>query len=165
MKSYKNILIFALAWFGLFFLTEFFMDQIFSDQTPVWKLLAVSLISALALVYPFIKKGKDFTIDQVRKKQQRCIALKQGLAKEEILRKIEEVLKVSGFIIKTTIGTEITFRTKMSLSTFGENYKLLITAHEILIDSLPAIYTLPFDGGAVYNEINSIQKKIEDLKL
>ena len=161
MKSYKNLLLFGLLWFALFFLTEFLIDSIFSDETPFWKLLAVSLISSIAIVYPFLKRGKKFKLSEVKKKQKRVLENFNELDNPNFLQGLAQLLKDDNFKIKKIGKNEISFRSKMSFKTFGERYVLRVNKASVEIESFPAVFMLPFDNGAVFEEMNKIEALIK----
>ena len=60
--KYKKLIIFVLLFIIMFFLIEFFMNIIFNDQTPLWKLVAIGIIGGLGAVYPVFKMGENLIL-------------------------------------------------------------------------------------------------------
>ena len=164
LSAIKNIVLFLVFWLALFFLSEFILDQVFDDRTPFWKIVAVSLISAAFLVFPIVKKNKDFSLNQVKKKQIRIIEFSSGITATDVFKSILNFLSIdSQFKVISSKSGSINLKSKWSLDTFGERYLITILEKQIRIESKPAIYKLPFDGGQVFNAINDLESKINQI--
>ncbi|WP_452228860.1 MULTISPECIES: hypothetical protein [unclassified Lacinutrix] len=165
IKEYKSIILFGAAWILFFFLTEFLMNIFFKDNTPLWKIIAISFISGLGIFYPFLKNSKNFSLNQVKKKQKREITFNAEGLEFSIQEKIIPLLKRNKFKIINSERNTIKFRSKWSLNSYGENYMLTLKKECITIESTPRSYVFPYDSGTTYKQINFIEKEIINLNL
>ena len=116
LRVYKNIDIFLLFWMVLFFISEFLLNLIFEDQTPVWKIVTVSLFSAAVFIFPILKDSKDFSLDHVRKKQKRSIVLYLKTDQSEINKMLVNLLEANRFKIISNDSDRIKCKTKWNLN-------------------------------------------------
>ncbi len=165
MKAYKNIIYFTLFVILFYFMTEIFVNNIIDDENfSLWKTLAISFISALGVVYVFLKNPKDFSIERIKAKQKRVIKVSPQDCNTDLTAKIIEQLKANRFKILTSDAQQIQCKSKKGISyAFGEQYAIYLSENEIVVESVLK-YKLPkFDLGVRYEQVNLIEKAIKSL--
>ncbi len=161
MKVSKNFVLFGILCVAVFFLVEFTFNQIFDDQTPLWKILAVSLISGVGLFHPLLKHKANFTFADLLKKQYLKVEL-QNPVHADFLKQLEIQLTKNGFIITEMPANEniICFKTNMSWHSMGEIYKLSYVEKEVRVVSKPKLPWSIFDLGITKGRMNTIEEII-----
>lgn len=160
LKVFKNIIIFGAAWIFFFFATEFLMNLLFEDETPFWKILAISVISGVTVCYPYLKYGRDFSLDQVKKNQRRTIPINKEVSRASLNEKISKQLTLKKYRIVYSDLHKIELKPKWHLNSIGEKYGIQIADDEIIIESKPKTTIFPFDSGSYCEQINLIKKEI-----
>jgi len=164
MRINKSLLLFFLLCTGLFFVVEFVFDQLFEDQTPFWKILAVSLISGFGLLHPLLKKGHDFEFSDLLKKQRRQVSRSKNIDKD-LIKQLKSKLSENGFVLakKSISANTFSFKTKMSFKTFGERYNLSWHKNEFNIASKGKFYIDFYDLGFAKENVDLIENLIKEL--
>lgn len=160
LKVFKNIIIFGAAWIFFFFATEFLMNLLFEDETPFWKILAISVISGVTVCYPYLKNGRDFSLDQVKKKQRRTIPRNKEDSTDTLNERVLKQLALKKYRIIYSDLHKIELKPKWHLNSNGEKFCIQIFENEISVESKPRITFIPFDSGNYYKQINLIEKEI-----
>lgn len=161
MRGPKVFILFFLFVAVVFFSTEFILDVVFEDKTPLWKIVAISLISALGLVWPFVKRKDEFAFADIIKRQNRTINFADTPAPP--IDKIVEWGKENGFKRIKVNGNTISYTTRLSFKTFGERYKLHRTENQITIHSFSRYYFDMLDLGVAKSRIDHMEKSIKEL--
>lgn len=139
------------------------MNMVFNDNTPFWKILSISFISGLGVIYPFLKNGKNFSINKVKKKQKRSIKIHSENLETDLKKKIIEQLKIKKFrIIKSDLN-KIVLKSKWNINTFGEKYVVNLSKNEITVESVLKFDVFPLDGGIRYEQTNLIENEISKM--
>jgi len=135
------------------------MNVVFEDHTPIWKLISISIISGLGLIYPYFKNSKEFDLQKVSRFQKRKIEhneidldfLKDILASKNIFQK---KISVNNYI----------FSNKANWKDLGKIYKLKKLDNGVSFKVYPKFCLGIIDGGETYKEVNSIVEEIRKYK-
>jgi len=114
------------------------MDTVFEDKTPLWKIISVSVIGAIGVFYPFLKKGKSFEFNDILKHQKIELELNQKLS-QDVFEKLKEELNLNNYVLGEESFSPFTlnFKSRMSLKSFGEKYSISIQESKLTIQSKP----------------------------
>jgi hypothetical protein len=160
MKKALLLLLFAFVWFLVFFLSEFLLSYFFEDQTPLWKILAISTISAVGICWPFLKNSNEFEPLDLLKMQRVEIKLNKALEANDF-EKLITALKAKGFRIKKNqTANRIAFRSRISKSSWGEIYRIDLNDNTAVISSKPLFKIDIYDGGRAKKNIAVIKEVI-----
>lgn len=139
------------------------MDVIFEDKTPLWKIISVSIIAAIGIFYPFLKKGNSFEFGDIIKHQKVEIEIKQDVP-DSFFEKLKEILIENNYSIEKEgdSSQELKFSSKFSWKTFGERYSLTKSKSKLILISKPKFGFDILDYGIAKKKIAELSALIQN---
>lgn len=158
-KNLRSLLVSLLVFFSFAFLGEFVVGPFMGDSIPLWKILAVSLVSSFMTVVPLQRRGLSH--GDVFKYFHRSFFYPAGPL-HKMYMEIIEAFPAKEFKVQLLKGDqEIKIRRKATWQSFGEVIHLKSKDTQIDVWVRPKYYLDLFDQGQAFESLNRIESIIQ----
>lgn len=160
MYPIRSFISLLLIFFSLSLLGEFVVGPWMGDAIPTWKILAVSLITALSSVIPLQKRG--LSPGDIFKYFRRSYII-PGLDLGQLLPLMHAQFPQRKFSLELKDDqTEIRISRKANWQSFGEIAVLRKKDDELIVRIRPKYYLDVFDQGQAYESLLRIEKVLKN---
>lgn len=154
MKNLKSLLVFFVLFFAVFAALETMQAYLFQEPTESWKIISISLISALAFIYPHHRKGLKPA--DILKYSYTCVDA-PAINWEQLYEGIENQFSPREFKSRFSAQKpQIRIRRKPQFKNIGEVIILRPKGNKICIFTRPAYCLALFDAGECYQSRQKI---------
>lgn len=157
-KDLRSALVSLLIFFCLAMLGEFLVGPWMGEDIPLWKIIAVSLITALMTVIPLQKRGLSH--GDILKYFRRSY-LQPGLSGPQLYTQLLKQFPNRNFRVQLLNNQHIRISRKASWQSFGEVIDLKIKDPEILVQVRPKYYLDLFDQGQALESLNQTEQVLQ----
>ncbi len=159
IKDIRSLLVSLLIFFALAILGEFIAGPMFGDDIPLWKILAVSFITAIMTVIPLQKRGLS-TGDIFKYFRRKYFYPQAQLG--ALYTQLLEVFPERYFRLKLNEKEHrIRISRKANWRSFGEVINLKAAESQVLVQVRPKFYLDIFDQGQALESLNRIEQVLQ----
>lgn len=162
MYPLRSFLILLLLFFSLSFIGEYVVGPWMGDDIPLWKILAVSLITALSTIIPLQKRGLK-PGDIFKYFRRRYFA--PQLLLPQLIPHLRDQFPEGQFKLKHyPQKAKLSLSRKANWQTFGEHIQIRKDQSEIVLCIRPKFYLDVFDQGQAHESLLKIEQIIKTIQ-
>lgn len=158
MYPLRSFLILLLFFFGLSFIGEFIVGPLLGDAIPLWKIAAVSLITALSSIIPLHKRGLK-PGDVFKYFKRTYVAPKANM--HQLIPHLRKAFSDRDFHFKWDENKErLRISRKANWQSFGEVLYLRKEEGSLKLFIRPKFYLDVFDQGQAHESLLNVEQII-----